>query len=285
MDRKLDRFFVEYDEIANRLSMARERDFARILRTWFTCLDRGPEIVASEVHRLEALQTWDLVTSHVMKPSRGMVGSGQLDWPGDKDDRLGGQLLLLRKLASGAMQVMQFSFDYFYSGDNNINSNVNEMASLFFLPHSDELRRRLEDVAEDILDTDFHVPASHRVVQLGHNAASFHIAIAALEETLHHLKENNAIDPDDKARVETEIKSGLLGDRALRGAKAAGFQLGMDPRRAVAPLALLEDLPDLGPEPATPGSVFSSLWGRTPPGVEPAVSTPQNPTHEPDGVL
>ena len=70
-----------------------------------------------------------------------------------------------------------------------------------------------------------------------------------------------------------------------RSAPAAGLQPGMDPRCAVAPLALLEDLPDLGPEPATPGSTLSSLWGRTPPGVEPAMSNPQDPAHEPDGVL
>ena len=36
-----------------------------------------------------------------------------------------------------------------------------------------------------------------------------------------------------------------LDDRALRDAQAVGLQLGMDPRRAVAPLALLEYLPDL----------------------------------------
>ena len=179
MDRKLDRFLAEYDEISHRVSMARERDFPRILRSWFACLDGAPEIVAREVHRLEALQTWDAVTSQVMKPSRGMAGSGQLDWPDDKQDRLSGQLLLLRKLASEEMKVMQFSFNYFYSGDNNINSNVNEMASLFFLPHSEELRRRLEDICDNILDTDFHVPASDRVVKLNHNTESFHQAVSA----------------------------------------------------------------------------------------------------------
>ena len=93
------------------------------------------------------------------------------------------------------------------------------------------------------------------------------------------------VSPPVGSRWTNAVLSHELGDRALRGAKAAGFQLGMDPRRAVAPLALLEDLPDLGPEPATPGNAFSSLWGRTPPGVEPAVSNPQNPAHEPDGVL
>ena len=209
MDRKLDRFFAEYDEIAHRLSMARERDFARILRSWFACLEGAPEIVVREIHHLEALQTWDIVASQVMKPPRDMVGSGELDWPDDKLERLGGQLLLLRKLASEEIKVMQFSFNYFYSGDNNINSNVNEMASLFFLPHTEELRRRLEDICDDILDTDFHVPASDRVVTLNHNVESFNQAISALEETLHHLQENNAIDPNDKTRITIELNSGL----------------------------------------------------------------------------
>ena len=81
--------------------------------------------------------------------------------------------------------------------------------------------------------------------------------------------------PPPASRWTNAVLSHELGDPALRDAKAAGLQLGMDPRRAVAPLALLEDLPDLGPEPVTPGSAFSSLWARTPPGVEPAVSNPQ----------
>ncbi len=81
------------------------------------------------------------------------------------------------------------------------------------------------------------------------------------------------------------VLSHELSDSALRDAKAAGLQLGMDPRHAVAPLALSEDLPDLGPEPVTTGSALSSLWGRTPLGVEPAVSDAQDPTHEPNGVL
>ncbi len=51
--------------------------------------------------------------------------------------------------------------------------------------------------------------------------------------------------PPPAARWTNAVLSHELGDRALRDAKAAGLQLGMDPRGAVAPLALLEDLPDL----------------------------------------
>ena len=216
IDKKISRFLDEFDEISHRVSMARERDFARLLRTWFACLDEAPEIIAREVNRLQELENWDTVSSHVMTFSGSMVGSGQLNWPDDKHNRLGGQLLLLRKLASEEMRVMQFSFDYFYSGDNNIDSNVNEMASLFFLPHTEELRRRLEDVCDDVLDTNFYVPASDRVVELDHNSVSFDLAVSALHETLQHLRDNNSIEAEDKGRIETEINSGLALMKAPR---------------------------------------------------------------------
>ena len=58
--------------------------------------------------------------------------------------------------------------------------------------------------------------------------------------------------PPPASRWTNAVLPHELGDRALRGAQAAGFQLGMDPRRAVAPLALLEDFPDPGPEPTVP---------------------------------
>ena len=209
MDRKLERFFDEYDEIGHHLSMARERDFARVLRTWFACLDEAPEIISSEIRRLEALQSWDIVRSKVIKTGRHMVGSGRLEWPDDKEHRIGGQLLLLRKLASEELQPGSCSLHYFYSGVNNIDSHVHEMASLLFEPHAAELRRRLEDVLEDSIAYEVHVPASDRVVRLDHNSDSFQRADAAVEETLARLRENNEMDTEDKTRIELELDSGL----------------------------------------------------------------------------
>ena len=226
MNRKIERFFDEYDEIGHRLSMAHERDFVRVLRTWFACLDEAPDIISSEIRRLEALQSWDTVESEVVKTGRRMVGSGRLEWPDEKEYRLGGQLLLLRKLASEEIQVMNFSLHYFYSGVNNIDSHVREMATFLFEPHAAELRRRLEDVLEDSIADDVYVPASDRVVTLDHNEDSFRRAAAALEETLACLRENNEMDPDDKARIELELESGL---KLIKGPKtriqAAGVVL------------------------------------------------------------
>ena len=209
VDRQLDKFFDEYDEIASRVMTARARDFPATLRRWFARLDEAPEVVQREIRRLEALQNWSEVTSEVMGTSGGMLGSAQLTWPDDKDRRLGGQLLLLRQLAAEEIRVVDFSMEYFYVGDGNFDNLVGEMSSNFFDPHAEELRRRMEDVVEMSLEDETLVPASDRIVSLSHNAPSFRKAVQSVELTLDEVNRNNSIDPDDKARVSLELKAGL----------------------------------------------------------------------------
>ena len=256
MDRKVERFFGEYDEVVHRLAMARERDFAPMLRRWFMCLDQAPEIIASEIRRLQKLENWEVVSGEVMKRSGGMVGSGRLKWPDDRDRRMGGQILLLRNLASEEIRVLDFSLNYFYAGDNNIDSTTNEMASQFFEPHAEELRRRLEDVIdamEDASDDAIYAFVSDRVIKLDHNSALFFAAIAALDETISHLKESNEIDPEEKVRLEVELNCGLEMAKAPRtrigairvvlvdtltwiGEKFASSIVGISAEKAVAPI-------------------------------------------------
>jgi len=107
---------------------------------------------------------------------------------------------------------------------NNIDSHVREMATFLFEPHAAELRRRLEDVLEDSIADDVYVPASDRVVTLDHNEDSFRRAAAALEETLACLRENNEMDPDDKARIENASGVASVGggtDAAVKNKTSA----------------------------------------------------------------
>jgi hypothetical protein len=67
--------------------------------------------------------------------------------------------------------------------------------------------------------------------------------------------------------------------------RAAAAELGVNPRCTIAPLADLEDLPDLLEELLARGSALGPLWGRALPSVEPAASDTEHPAHEPDGVL
>ena len=209
MDRKLERFFEEYAEIGSRVVSARARNFVSTLRRWFACLDEAPEIIQSEVRRLEALQTWDEVASEVLNPSQGMLGSGQLNWHADKDRRLGEQLLLLRRLASEEINAVNFALEYFYAGDNQFDAMVGEMSLNLFDPHAEEFRRRLEDAVDASLEDDMVVPASDRVVSLNHNEQSFKNAVHAVELTLDKVKMSNSIESDDKTRITLELSAGL----------------------------------------------------------------------------
>ncbi len=71
------------------------------------------------------------------------------------------------------------------------------------------------------------------------------------------------------SRWTNAVLSHELGDRALRDAKAAGLQLGMDPRRAVAPLAL------------QPPPSAACYPGEAAPVQRPRLSAPRSPRPSP----
>lgn len=129
-------------------------------------------------------------------------------------------------MASGDINPEEIAFNYFYSGDNNINSTVQEMASNLFEPHARELRRFFEAVVEDNDPEELFLPASDRTVSLDHNSEAFEKTLAALADIARAVKDSNQIDPEDKARVVAEISAseGLL--RAPKTRVAAVMSVG-----------------------------------------------------------
>lgn len=208
MNREISRFFEAYDDIGRRIYSAREEDFGRYLRAWLANLDKAPPVVKLEVIRLCSMTTWTDVEATVISKPAGMVGSGRLAWPDDFDTRMGGQMALFRRLASNELDPGDFAFDYFYSGDNNINRTIQEMAEHLFEPHAEELRRHLEGIAEDAVD-EAVAPASDRVVSFDHNSVVFHEVLASVEEVDERLRESNEVPLDEKARIHVEIRSGV----------------------------------------------------------------------------
>ncbi|WP_139301257.1 hypothetical protein [Vannielia litorea] len=166
-------------------------------------------MILNEVNRLQSLSDWEDVEKNVVREPGSFVGSGELNWPDRSEDRLSNQLATLRELANGNLVPHDFAFNYFYSGDNNIDRTVQEMAANLFEPHAEELRRRLYNLAEDAAELAEAAPASDRMVALDHNSAQFTQAIERLGEVQVKLRENNQIDPDDKARIQVEIVSGI----------------------------------------------------------------------------
>ena len=75
------------------------------------------------------------------------------------------------------------------------------------------------------------------------------------------------------------------GHRALGNAKPTVPKLSMDPRRAIALLALKEDRLDLGSQTVTSSRAFGPPGRSTSPSIIAATGDADDKAHEPDGVL
>lgn len=64
---------------------------------------------------------------------KSMAGSGNLDWPTDKEIRVALQLELLRRIASGQLKVHGICHDFMYAG-KNLSSNLRLFLSQVFRP-------------------------------------------------------------------------------------------------------------------------------------------------------
>lgn len=218
----IERFFSQFDQLTGRVTGSRQQDFARNLRSWLTSIDSAPAPIGDEAARLSALQSWDDVQRDVMRPPRGMAGSGQLNWADDDDLRPAGQIALFRRLASEELDAMNFAFDYFFTGDNNITRTIQEVSDQLFRPLSEDLRLRFEAIADAAEEADEGgIPAADRVVTLDHNSQGYNEALGKIEFVEEALRASNAIPPDEKAMLQAEIASGKAILAAPRSRLAA----------------------------------------------------------------
>lgn len=211
MSAAIERFFTQFDLLTNRVIDSRQQDFSRNLRSWLACIDSAPAPIGTETARLSALQSWEEIERDVIQPPGSMVGSGQLNWPDREDLRLAGQLVLFRRLASGELDAMDFSFDYYFSGDNNITRTIQDMADRLFRPLSEDLRLRFGHILDsNELVEDDRVPAANRFVRLNHNSLAYLEAMEKITSLEEALRASNAIEPEEKATLQAEIQSGKV---------------------------------------------------------------------------
>lgn len=203
-----DDFRAAFDEVTNEVLSSRHQFFADRLKSWFEILDETPKIAGI----VASLQR-DIDIQEFLKASEGtrrsMVGSGVLNWPSEREKRLGTQLLLFREMAEKRIEAWQFGVNFIYAG-NNLNDNVAAVADQLFQPFARELRRYLERQISDI-------PASDRVVRLDHNDPKYKEVMNALETLERALKESN--DYDDSEDKEQKIAEVSAGQRLLRSVK------------------------------------------------------------------
>ncbi len=217
---ELDDFLEEFDELSSAVRYSQYDYVPQHLRRWFGSFDDAPEPTRGRLEWLEKLVSWDATSPTAFSGLKGsFVGSGTIEWPDKREDRLSLHLQLLRRIAIGEIDAFNFAHDYFYVDSNNINDLVQEFLGQVFDPFVSELRRYLRKNADiAVLASPGLSVESDRLVQINHNSSAYNDALDGLERLREALVESNSIDTDTKERVTAELSAGsaLLKPRMAR---------------------------------------------------------------------
>lgn len=206
-------FRAIYDELTDAVARSRHKFFVDALTAWFDHLDETPA-VAEEIKQLESGQDAAAFLAQAQSTKGSFIGSGRLDWPKPKDDKLGMKLAVFRRMARGEEDVTNFTYNYAYV-TNNFDANLSAMIEQIFSPMARELRRYLE--SRDAAGT---VPAADRFVRRDDNTkALFEEAIEALkklEEALHGQNDFESVEVKDQVVAELSAAQRLLSAARVR---------------------------------------------------------------------
>jgi hypothetical protein len=214
----VDEFLDEYDELTSQILSSDYRYVALRFQQWFELLETGDDGVAAHIKHLERMTNWAKIEKDNLNVGRGMAGSGAINIPKNRDDRLAFHLVLFRRLSSGGMDIPNFSHEYFATRSNNINETTSNMLHQLFEPFANELRRYVKraydepepedsEAEEPQIALDIDVPASDRVVTINHNAPEFQAISTGLEGIEEQLRGNNGLDIDLKGQALAELSA------------------------------------------------------------------------------
>jgi hypothetical protein len=201
-NRNFTNFRAIYDELTDEVMRASPQFLPDHLDSWFALIDETPG-VQDIVRRFEnspGIEQYEFMNR--LKPSivnRPLPSPGRptgpLQWPTDREKRLGMQLKVFREIAKRMLSVTDFG-TAFIEGVKPPEAPKLAVDHVFS-PMARELRRRLEAELAD--REDLTVPAADRIVTLDHNSAPYAEAIEAVEKLEDALRgANDFADPQDK---------------------------------------------------------------------------------------
>lgn len=202
-------FRAVYNELADAVTSSRHQFFKDHLANFFDTIDQTPnaqQIVTQLENRIQLMPWYNQCKESV----GSFVGSGTLDWPSDKIDKLGMKVALLRAMSTSEIDIYEFTSNFLYS-ENNFDTNVSDIAQQIFLPTARELLRYIEQ------RFGVPIPAADRVVSLDHNSKAYVVADEAMESLEKAIREANDFqDPLEKEQREAEVSAAR---RLLKAAK------------------------------------------------------------------
>lgn len=124
--------FRQIENTVNDLKWADRSAFSRHIRKLSKLLTSDELAAFSE--ELVALVDFDSWLAAGQASGGSMVGSSELEWPTDTQEELGLTIALIHWLAEEPEKAWDFAYDFYYTGNNDITHNLQNMISQVLVP-------------------------------------------------------------------------------------------------------------------------------------------------------
>jgi len=158
----LNSLFERYDELAGDVARSKHQFFQSNVQRWLEFLDSTAPFTKPILQQLEGPVDFNIW----FQPYKvvGIAGGTKtFEWPQERNERLGLQLLLFRQFATGNVEPGIFALTILSSG-RNINDGISDIIDQIFLPMSRELKHYLREVTgpPEVPSEDVSVNAARR---------------------------------------------------------------------------------------------------------------------------
>jgi hypothetical protein len=191
---KIQKALRDYDDVVSDLSSSNYKTFTNNLQQYLHVINTSKIISQVISNRLPDIdfQTWYSKAKAIVG---GMVGSGNLDWPLEKNQKLAHQLELLKTIAEGNEDIISFCSNFMYV-ENNFDSMTYEFIRQIVDPFTRDIKRLIEDEIAVLLskastdDSDSYIEEPETMVKLfiSHSSKDATLADALAELLGNSLK-------------------------------------------------------------------------------------------------
>lgn len=206
-------FLEDYEGTSEDVLNAKSSNIQSSIMNWIQHIesnDTARRIVESFENSVE-FEDW---LKRALNSGGSFAGSGTLEWPQKKEERLGLQISLYRYFSESEDRIWNFSSHFFHVG-SNINDMIYEVNDQIFRQLVRDLRRQFERPKsyQNDLVSNIEVPASDRVISLNHNSRDLSQIFADIENLEEALRGHNARDQaeiDERDRLAAEVASARI---------------------------------------------------------------------------
>lgn len=221
------------------------------------------QVIDSQLKNVDSVD-FDLWYSQRKATLGGMVGSGQLTFPTNLDERLSVMYQLLSKINVGEIDFIDFAHTFFATGDSRIDSLIYAFNEAIVEPLARELSYRFEEI-EETMPENQRDTVSLANVQIIHNAQNViqQSAVGSDISQTANIEQNNELGnlfEELKKEIHKSVQDNEKMRESIEIAESAQVLVNGDPPKPTAAKALLNTLPPLG----SIGSIVSAILSAIP---------------------